>query len=422
MSTTYVITGLFKIRNLPDKENGLQAKGAGQKLCCCLLEDDRLTEVHIDQEGQTLLGNIYVGKVKNVLKNIDAAFVEIAGKRTCFLPLSEAQHPILTNRPADGRILAGDEILVQVQKDAVKTKDPVLTAKLSVPGKYVSVSLDGGSGIRYSHKLSQQEKARIQAALQETRVPPDMTAVIRTQAREISDLNVLTEELKNLLAQAEKLLLAGKTRTVFSLLTEKTPGYLRYLQTDLVPFPQKIVTDELSVFQTLQSYCQKNAPDRLSRLSFYQDDRLSLSGLYGLRTKLSEALDKNVRLKSGGYLVIEPTEALTVIDVNTGKYSGKKDVEETFWHINEEAAKEVARQLRLRNLSGIILVDFINMKKREEKQQLLSLLREACGRDPVPVTVVDMTALGLVEITRRKVSRPLAEQWKEWNEGKGEQS
>lgn len=419
MSTVYVITGLSKLQNFRDREDC--PPGGGTKLCCCLLEEGRLTEVHIDREGQNLLGNIYVGKVKNVLRNIDAAFVEIAGKRTCFLPLSEAAHPILTNRTADGRLLAGDEILVQVQKDAVKTKDPVLTAKLSLPGRYASVSLEEGScGIRYSHKLSTGEKERIQENLKGIQVPQNMTAVIRTQARELSDFSVLTQELEDLTAQAKKLLLAGKTRTVFSLLTERAPGYLKLLQTDFASFPDKIVTDELSVFQTLQSYYQKNDGAKLSALHFYQDEKLSLSGLYGLGAKLSEAVDKNVWLKSGGYLVVEPTEALTVIDVNTGKYTGKKDMEETFLRINEEAALEVARQLRLRNLSGIILVDFINMRRKEENLHLLSLLREACGKDPVPVRVVDMTPLGLVEITRKKVSRPLAEQLREMSIKKGD--
>lgn len=421
MSTSYVITNLSKIQNFRDREGRPQGRSA--KLCCCLLEDDRLTEVNIDQEGQSLLGNIYVGKVKNVLQNIDAAFVEIAGKRTCFLPLSEALHPILTNRTANGRILAGDEILVQVQKDAVKTKDPVLTAKLTVPGRYASVSLgERSGGIRYSHKLSGEEKKRIQKILKEMKVPQNMTVVIRTQARELSDDSVLTRELESLTAQAQKLLLAGKTRTVFSLLTESAPGYLKRLQTDSASFPDKIVTDELSVFQTLQSYYQKKDAEKLSRIFFYQDEKLSLAGLYGLGAKLSGAVDKNVWLKSGGYLVVEPTEALTVIDVNTGKYAGKKGMEETFLRINEEAALEVARQLRLRNLSGIILVDFINMRKKEENLHLLSLLRDACSKDPVPVSVVDMTPLGLVEITRRKESRPLAEQLREMSAKKGELS
>lgn len=390
------------------------------RLVCCLLKEDLLTEVHVDQMSHTLLGNIYVGKVKNILKSIDAAFVEIAGGQICFLPLSEAQHPILTNRTYDGRILAGDEILVQVQKDAVKTKDPVLTAKLSVSGTYASVSLGEENGIRYSHKLSSDDKAAIKAALQDISLPQEMTVVIRTQAQELcrpatesADFSPLKQELADLLEQSQGLLRAGRTRTVFSLLTESLPVYLKHLQA-FRSFPDRIVTDELSVFQTLQAYYKENDPEKYSRLSFYRDEKLSLSGLYGLTGKLSEATAKNVWLKSGGYLVIEPTEALTVIDVNTGKYTGKKNTAETFSLINEEAALEVARQLRLRNLSGIILVDFINMEGKEAKKRLLSLLRDACSQDPIPVRVVDMTPLGLVEITRKKISRPLAEQLKEF--------
>lgn len=409
MSTTYVITRLS-----PAKD----------RLCCCLLEGDRLAEVSIDQESQSLLGNIYIGKVKNVLKNIDAAFVEIAGGRTCFLPLSKAQQPILTNRPADGRLLAGDEILVQVEKDAVKTKDPVLTARLSVTGQYASVSLGEEGGIRYSHKLSPAQKRQIKEALSEVTPPDNMTLVIRTRAKELCadsdcpgqngvDFSALRQELDVLFSQASKLLLTGKTRTVFSLLSGNVPDYLKRLQNAGAPFPDKVITDELSVYQILNSHYQKADPEKCASLSYYEDARLSLSGLYGLNGKLTEAVSRNVWLKSGGYLVIEPTEALTVIDVNTGKYTGKKNTDETFAMINDEAALEVARQLRLRNLSGIILVDFINLKTKEANHRLLSLLRTACSKDPVPVQVVDMTALGLVEITRKKVSRPLAEQLKD---------
>lgn len=138
-----------------------------------------------------------------------------------------------------------------------------------------------------------------------------------------------------------------------------------------------------------------------------------MSALYGLGGRISEAFSKHVWLKSGGYLVIERTEALTVIDVNSGKYSGKKGTAQAFSLINEEAAAEVARQLRLRNLSGMILVDFINMEDAGANRQLLLRLREFCRCDPVPVQVLDITALGLVEITRKKVSRPLAEQLEE---------
>ncbi len=404
MSAVYVIAS-------PDfnQAEGLDGKRMSSALCSFLLVDGKLTEVHMEQGKPSLLGNIYVGKVKNVLKNIEAAFVEIAGGRTCFLPLSEAASPILTNRVYDGRLLAGDEILVQVKKDAVKTKDPVLTAKLSVTGRYAALAIDGGQGIRYSHKLTAEERAAAKDSLAGILVPKGMTLVVRTEFGALSDSSVLAEETEILIKRAEKLLTIGKTRTVYSLISEECPGYFRHLQ-QCSPAPDKIITDELSIYTALQNDLH---PAEGQEVVFYEDEKISLSRLYGLGAKLEEALSKKVWLKSGGYLVIEPTEALTVIDVNSGKFTGKKKTEETFALINEEAAWETARQLRLRNLSGIILVDFINQEGREAKQHLLSVLRCACSQDPVPVQVVDMTALGLVEITRKKVERPLLEQIQE---------
>lgn len=406
MNTVYIITRLSKLKQ-PEGISDCRE----DRLCCCLMEDNRLLEVSIDSAGQSILGNIYIGKVKNILKSIDAAFVEIAGKQTCFLPLSEAQMPVLVNRPADGRILAGDEILVQVQKDAVKTKEPVLTATLSLTGRYVCVSLGADNGVRFSHKLSKEDVKQLKERLAAVEVPRGCTLILRTQAPEAQP-EALLLEASRLLSQARQLLRMGKTRTVFSLLSQEKPSYLKRLLNGVSPFPEKIVTDELSVYQTLECYYKEKEREENSApaLSFYQDDQLSLAGLYGLKAKLQEATAKNVWLKSGGYLVIEPTEALTVIDVNTGKYAGKKRTEETFLLINQEAALEVARQLRLRNLSGIILVDFINLTDKEAKKELLTRLRSACSQDPVPVRVVDMTPLGLVEITRKKVTRPLAEQ------------
>lgn len=398
MSSVYIITRAGSAVKSCDSQN---------KLCSFLLVDDRLMEVHAGQENPALLGNIYVGKIKNVVKNIEAAFVEIAGGRICYLSFSEVQSPILTNRVYDGRLLAGDEILVQVKRDAVKTKDPVLTSKLSVTGQYAAIALDGGRGARFSHKLGEETKDRAKAALAGVKIPKGMTLIVRTQTGMLCDMSDFVREVRSLINQAQRLQTIGKTRTVFSLISEEQPAYLKHLRECGVK-PDKIVTDELSVYTALQSSLSCS---ELQALSFYETEGLSLSGLYGLSAKLEEALARRVWLKSGGYLVIEPTEALTVIDVNTGKYAGKKSTAETFALINEEAAVETARQLRLRNLSGIILVDFINQDRKQDSQRLLSILRSACSRDPIPVQVVDMTALGLVEITRAKVERPLYEQW-----------
>ena len=406
------------------------------------LEKDKLTEVHPHLEGRSLLGNIYVGKVKHVVKNIDAAFVEIAGGQTCYLPFKEAQAPVLTNRRWDGRLLAGDEILVQVMRDALKTKEPALTAKISLEGRLAAVVLDGGHGVRYSRQLPGEAADHFREVLQSVTVPDGMTLVVRTAAGDGWNSKpadtALLREAGALLKKAQKLLSVGRSRTVFSMISEERPGWLIELLSHK-QLPDKIVTDETLVYTALEdlygsgaSSIEKKissaAADSVERfdkrtpelqegtkcpeISFYRDSRPNLFALYGLAGKLEEALLKRVWLKSGGYLVIEPTEALTVIDVNTGKYDGSKNVEETFALINREAAQETARQIRLRNLSGIILIDFINQKDRQAAKELLEELRSFCKEDPVPVRVVDITALGLVELTRKKVKGTLAEQLK----------
>ncbi len=382
------------------------SKDGGRMLTTFLLEDGRLCEVHPHGTSGSLLGNIYVGKIKNVVKNIEAAFVEIAGGQTCFLPFSEAVCPILTNRVYDGRLLCGDEILVQVIRDRVKTKDPALTAKLTLEGRWCAVVVDGGHGIRYSRQLPEETAAGLAGALNEIEVQGPLTLLVRTKAGELSSKEEISQtlirEAQRLLERAQKLLKIGKTRTVFSLISEEKPEWLSIMQEQKEGF-DKVVTDEPAVYHALSGQEFSG-----TEISFYTDERISLFQLYGLSSKLDEALSKRVWLKSGGYLVIEPTEALTVIDVNTGKFDGKKKTEETFALINREAARETARQMRLRNLSGIILVDFINQEKAEAGR-LLDYFRECCKTDGIPVRVVDMTPLGLVEVTRKKVRRPLAE-------------
>ena len=160
----------------------------------------------------------------------------------------------------------------------------------------------------------------------------------------------------------------------------------------------------------MKAYLEEQQPSDADKLRFYEDKLLPLAKLYSLEKHLEDALSQRVWLKSGGYLIIQPTEALTVIDVNTGKYDGKKRQEETFLKINMEAAKEIGRQLRVRNLSGIIVIDFISMEDKEKKQELIEYFKEVIRQDPVRTTFVDMTGLDLVEITRKKQHRPLHEQ------------
>lgn len=407
------------------------------KILSLLYQGNRPVMAHAQdcvRNGEPAVGDIYVGKVRTVVKNIEAAFVETARERLCFLPLGEARKPVLLNRTYDGRLLQGDELLVQIQRAAVKTKEATATAKLSFTGKYAVVTV-GKPGIGFSGKLSAEQKKRLQEAVRAADGLPgiweEFGLIIRTNAGELCQnaaetagrepetaegqepfawAQPLFEEVDRLTARARHILAVGGHRTCFSCLYSAPPVYLTDIR-DTYGFSYgKIITDDPEIFGSLRAFLEEYQPSDLEKLQFYEDTQLSLTSLYNVETRLREALQPRVWLRSGGYLVIEPTEALTVIDVNSGKFTGKKEKEDTFYRINLEAAKEAALQLRLRNLSGIILIDFINMDQKEHEEALLRYLEDLLRQDPVKTSVVDMTPLGLVEITRKKGNATLARQ------------
>lgn len=385
-----------------------------EKILSLLYHDNRLLHAKAEEEGGNVLGNIYIGKVKKVLKNIHAAFVEILPGHPCFLSLDGLKNPLLINRPYDGRILAEDEIVVQVYKEASKTKTPAVSASLSLEGKYCVLST-GKPGIAYSAKLSEKVKKRIGDALRQEKIPEEYGRkngiIIRTNAKGLSeDISPLTEEIRHLSEELRRITDMSEFRTCYSVLFESPPAYLTGLRDEYEGQYEEIVTDEPEIYDRIMAYRTENPIFHLPGVRLYQDELLPLYKLYSVRTRLEEALNKKVWLKSGGYLIIEPTEAMTVIDVNSGKMITGKDEETTHLHINLEAAREIALQLALRNLSGIIIVDFINMRLKEHKQQLMAFFGDLLKKDPVKTKLMDITALGLVEITRMKTSRPLWEQ------------
>ncbi len=249
--------------------------------------------------------------------------------------------------------------------------------------------------------------------------------IVRTNAGSASDEAVLAE-IADLQRQCDGLLAAAKHKDCFGLLYEKPPLFLRELDNLRTDSLEQIVTDDRQVFEQVCAHyhiprealvtkgsvpapVDTAAAGEQLQIRFYRDDAVSLSTLYSVKSHLRDALRERVWLKSGAYLIIQPTEALTVIDVNTGKNVAKRDVQEHFLRVNTEAAEEIARQLRLRNLSGIIIVDFINLTDRSAQEALLSQFRAALKRDPVPVRLAGMTKLGLVELTRKKAKQSLAE-------------
>lgn len=402
-------------------------KNKTTKLLSLLINDNRL--LHVQAESDSNLGNIYVGKVKNILNNIGGCFVEIAPDIICFLSLDDIKENssvILVNRPFDGTIKAGDEPVVQVVREAIKTKLPSVTTKISFSGKYVVLSA-GQTHLGISGKINEERKKEIISFLQLNNLINDKRIcntdeslnisygfVVRTNAGSLTDNNIILNEWKALEEKWSDLVKYAKNRTCYSCLYQEVPTYIKNLRDIYDENYDEIITDCEDIYLNLKQYFAKNnIPNYLTdhtALRLYVDDKISLSNLYGIPSKLEIALGSRVWLKSGGYLVIEPTEALTVIDVNSGKYTGRKGTpDNSAYKINMEAAEELVYQLKLRNLSGIIIVDFINMKNNE-KEQLINYLKNLCKKDSVKTDVIDITPLGLVEITRKKINKTLKEQ------------
>lgn len=383
-------------------------------LFAALEEQGRISQLTFSETASGgILGNIYIGKVQNIVKNIHAAFIEIADGIMCYYSLDDKAEPVFTNPKKDSVMKIGDEVIVQVSKEGMKTKLPSVTSNLNFTGRYL-VLTSQRKELGFSGKLNKEEKKRIREFL-EGSMPENAGIIVRTNARNAKKEEIL-EELKNLQSRYEALLKKGRSRVCFSLLEEHMPEYLQTLQNVYTQTLDEIVTDDAEVFQAVQNYLNCYGEYEIP-LRFYEDKLLPLSKLYSLESVLERSLQERVWLKSGGFLVIQPTEAFVCIDVNTGKFSGKKEIQETFRKINLEAAKEIAWQLRLRNLSGIILIDFINMEDQEDKRELLHTLQAYLNQDPIKSTVIDITPLNIVEVTRKKVRKPLLEEWKALCEG-----
>lgn len=380
-------------------------------LADALYEDGRLTELSLmPTASQSLLGNIYIGRVKNIVKNIQAAFVEITPGLLCYLSLEEVKYPIYTKPKRQTQLVEGDELLVQVSREAVKTKVPSVTTNINLPGKYLILTT-GNRMVGYSSKLKAAEKARLKE-LVDTWDLKEAGWIVRTNAR-YAEITELAGEYQKLLAQYEYLTTQAVHRTIFSCVQKSRPLYLTSILGSQSEYLKGIVTDDQKLYQEIAEFLTEEMPKERRKLRLYQDTMLPLKALYRLEKGLQEALCERVWLRSGAYLVIEPTEALTVIDVNTGKYTGGKEKQKTIQKINKEAACEIARQLRLRNLSGIILVDFVDLAEEEAKQELLQLMKDLLKQDPQKATAVDLTELGLMELTRKKQKKTLLEQAKE---------
>ena len=365
-------------------------------------------------EEDGILGNIYLGKVKNIVKNINAAFIEIEDGRMCYYNLGENHYPIMAGRQeehslSETKIKVGDELIVQVVKEDIKTKAPVVSSNINFTGKYVALTY-GKTTIGVSNKITDEKERKRLKEIAKRQQNVQYGFIIRTNAAYIDDM-VIEAEIKRLKDAYEKIRKFGIHKSCFSLLYKTPPNYICDIRDSYTDLMEEFVTDNEELYLNIKEYLEQYQPEDLYKLRLYKDTLLSLSSLYNIQDKMNDALRPMVWLKSGGTLVIQQTEALAVIDVNTGKaVAGKKKVQETFLKTNREAAKEIARQIRLRNLSGIIIIDFIDMELKKNQELLMEELSGYFKKDPIKTTLVDMTALGLVEVTRKKVRKPLNEQ------------
>lgn len=401
-----------------------QLRGQEYLISALYDENRKMLEVQPEPSGvSSLLGNIYIGKVENIVQNLNAAFVKISPDQRCYLPLEELKNPVFTKKLSDKKALVqGEELLVQVEREALKTKEPAVTTNLNLTGKYV-VLTTGNRRIGVSSKLSKEKRKHFKELLEKEAC--GYGVIVRTNAADVSDEAVL-REIEELKARCECLIEAAGHRTCYSLLYQESPGYLNHLKDLHVMTLEEIVTDDRAIFEEVcteygisreQLVTKGSVPVPVTelmtaegiRIRHHDDADITLSALYGVAAQLKAAISERVWLKSGAYLIIQPTEAMTVIDVNTGKNTAKKEAQENFLRVNKEAAAEIARQLRLRNLSGIIIVDFVNLTSKEAQEELLYYFRTELKRDPVPTQLVDMTKLGLIEVTRKKVKKSLRE-------------
>lgn len=357
--------------------------------------------------NKEILNNIYIGRVENIVSNINAAFVKISPYQKCYLSLEDLKSPIFTKRLSKKNILSiGDELMVQVIKDKVKTKDAVVSSKLTLSGTYTVLTTDN-LNLSISKKIQGEKRGKLQELLNQIKTQAfehEFGVVIRTNAEQVSEEVVFTD-LKQLIQQFIDMKSTGVYKSAFSLLIKEKEAYIRKLKSLDLNTLDGVYTDDKKIYETIK----KELPylsDGIF-LHFYQDKMVSLKALYNITGSIDELIKKKVWMKSGANIIIEQLETMTVIDVNSGKNISKND--HAICQINKEAAMEIARQLRLRNISGMIIIDFINMKSKKQMQEVIECLKESLKNDPIPSDFIDVTKLGLVEVTRKKTYRSLKE-------------
>jgi ribonuclease G len=368
-----------------------------------IFEEKELMEVSIERtkSGHTV-GNVYKGKTKNVLPGMQAAFIDIGQEKNAFLYIGDTLPPGAAEAIADTSLTVGKDVLVQIVKDAIGTKGPRATTHLTLPGRYV-VLMPTVDYIATSRRIaSEEERIRLKKIVEQVR-PEGVGVIVRTMAEGKSeeDLQKDIEYLYNLW----KALSARAKRAASPILLYRDVDLViriarDYLSSDVEEF----IMDNQEAYGRVCDLLKYTSPELLKSVKLYQGKE-DIFSHYGLDEELNKVGQRSVSLKSGGYIVIDKTEALTVIDVNTGRFVGSTNLADTVFQTNLEAAAEIVRQIRLRDIGGIIIIDFIDMDKEEHKQAVVEALEEKFKRDRTKTNVVGFTGLGLVEITRKKARK-----------------
>jgi ribonuclease E len=388
----------------------------GERDQIAILEENTLVQHYVTRVGaRSMVGNVYLGRVQNVLPGMEAAFVDVGRGRNAVLYAGEVNY---SPEDLEGKqaprieqvLKSGQSVLVQVTKDPIGGKGARLTAQISMPGRYlVLVPNSNVTGI--SRRVPDAERRRLKAILKKIR--PEGHGVIVRTAAEGADEEALEADVRRVLDEwyaIEKKAKRAKAPAILYEEPELTVRVVRDLFTD--EEYRELVTDSERVYTLVTQYLSGVAPDVLPKVRLHKG-KLSVFEELHIVEQIHKGLDRKVWLPSGGYLVIDRTEALTVIDVNTGKSVGKTNLEETVVNTNVEAAREVARQLRLRDIGGMIVIDFIDMLLEQNKQRVIDTLREEMAKDKTRSQVFDISPLGLLEVTRKRVSGGLLESFSE---------
>ncbi len=386
-----------------------------------VVEHGMLQEVHLERSSRRgVVGNLYKGQVQRVMPGMQAAFVEIGLERAAFLHASDIvrvpQAPVMEGEDAtpppppsiSSLVHEGQEIIVQVVKDPIGSKGARLTTQVSIPSRYL-VLLPYSKTLGVSMRIEDEiERERLRSVIAEFAKDDELGYIVRTNA-EGQPAESLAEDI-SYLKRAWQLIRATADRTpVGKRIYEDLSLPLRAVRDLMRQDVDRVLVDSRETHEKLLAFARQFMPDLANRIESYSGER-PIFDFNGVEDEIQRALHKQVPLKSGGYLVIDQTEAMTTVDVNTGSFLGQRNLEETVYRTNLEAAQAVARQLRLRNLGGIIIIDFIDMTDEEHRRQVLRTLEKALLPDHAKTTVYDFSPLGLVEMTRKRTTDSLSRQ------------